>query len=106
MTRAWAAAAGVQRPFLTGTIFSSAQRFRVAGVTPARRAASLSEIWSSAIWAAELNRSGREATGSRGPVACGHSARYVGLRHLFGALRTAPPHLSRREDRHRAHCGL
>src|ERR1700759_645370 len=47
-TRAWAAAAGVQRPLRTGMIFSSAQRLRVDCGTPDRRAASLRLIRSSA----------------------------------------------------------
>ena len=47
-TRAWAAAAAVQRPRRTGTTFSSAQRFSVPGETPARREASLRDMRSSA----------------------------------------------------------
>ena len=47
-TRAWAAAAVVQRPRRTGITFASAQRFSVEGETPAIRDASLSEILSSA----------------------------------------------------------
>src|ERR1700709_1344004 len=49
-TRAWAAAAGVQAPLRTGTIFSSAQRLRGDWETPERRAASLRLIRSSATW--------------------------------------------------------
>src|SRR6202012_3436644 len=49
-TRACAAAAGVQRPLRTGTIFSSAQRLRVDCGTPERRAASVRLIRSSATW--------------------------------------------------------
>ncbi len=41
------AAAAVQRPRLTGTIFPPARRFSVAGETPARREASLRDIRSS-----------------------------------------------------------
>ena len=55
-TRAWAAAAAVQRPRRTGRIFSSAQRFSVLAGTPERRAASLSEIRSSAIDASRLSQ--------------------------------------------------
>ena len=43
-TRACAAAAAVQRPRRTGTIFSSAHRFSVLAGTPDRRAASPREI--------------------------------------------------------------
>ena len=46
-TRACAAAVAVQRPRLTGNTFSSAQRFKVDGETPARRAASLRDMRSS-----------------------------------------------------------
>src|SRR5262249_15871765 len=46
-TRAWAAAAAVQRPRLTGTTFSSAQRLRVLVDTPERRDASLRVMRSS-----------------------------------------------------------
>ncbi len=48
-TRAWAAAAAVQRPRRTGTIPSAAHRFRVAAETPERREASARLIRSSAI---------------------------------------------------------
>ena len=46
-TRAWAAAAAVQRPRRTGTTFSSAQRLSVLAETPERRAASLRDMRSS-----------------------------------------------------------
>src|ERR1700744_1275239 len=65
-TRACAAAAGVQRPLRTGTIFSSAQRLRVDWGTPERRAASVRLILSSATWG--------EASPRRGVYGRAHAA--------------------------------